>query len=167
MTNRSPKILWPIDYSSMTSITHWCNWLPIDVIDYSSMTHRLLIDYYTAHKRHISCFLVPFFFIGDFFICVRRIFLYNWRSCWRNYTFTKGNERLHQLQISTRTKFSHLQKMALEALFKESRYPSQGVIEEFAKLNNLDGATVKVWFNNKRQRDTGEQNTNENRPSDA
>ena len=57
--------------------------------------------------------------------------------------------------------------MALEALFKESRYPSQGVIEEFAKLNNLDGATVKAWFNNKRQRDTGEQNTNENRPSDA
>ena len=57
--------------------------------------------------------------------------------------------------------------MALEALFKESRYLSQGVIEQFAKLNNLDGATVKVWFNNKRQRDTGEQNTNENRPSDA
>ena len=57
--------------------------------------------------------------------------------------------------------------MALEALFKESRYPSQGVIEEFAKLNNLDGATVKVWFNNKRQRDTDEQNTDENRPSDA
>ena len=54
-----------------------------------------------------------------------------------------------------------------EALFKESRYPSQGVIEEFAKLNNLDGATVKVWFNNERQRDTVEQNTNENRPSDA
>jgi len=57
--------------------------------------------------------------------------------------------------------------MALEALFKESRYPSQGVIGEFAKLNNLDEATVKVWFNNKRQRDTGEQNTNEDRPSDA
>ena len=33
---------------------------------------------------------------------------------------------------------------------------THGVIEEFAKLNNLDGATVKVWFNNKRQRDTGE-----------
>ena len=43
----------------------------------------------------------------------------------------------------------------------------QGVIEEFAKLNNLDGATVKVWFNNKRQRGTGEQNTTANRPSDA
>ena len=57
--------------------------------------------------------------------------------------------------------------MALEAMFKESRYLSQGAIEEFAKLNNLDGVTVKVWFNNKRQRDTGEQNTNENRPSDA
>ena len=57
--------------------------------------------------------------------------------------------------------------MALEALFKESRYPFQGVIEEFAKLNNLDRATVKLWFSNKRQEDTGEQNTNENRPSDA
>ena len=46
MSNWSPKILWPIDYSSMTSITHWCN--------------RLLIDYYTANERHFSCFLVPF-----------------------------------------------------------------------------------------------------------
>ena len=46
--------------------------------------------------------------------------------------------------------------MALEALNKESKYPSHGVIEEFAKLNNLDGATVKVWFNNKRQRDNEE-----------
>ena len=50
-------------------------------------------------------------------------------------------------------KISHLQKMALEVLYKESKYPSHGVIEEFAKLNNLDGATVKVWFNNERQRD--------------
>ena len=47
MSNRSPKILWPIDYSSMTSTTHWCNWL--------------LIDCYTAHERNFSCFLVPFF----------------------------------------------------------------------------------------------------------
>ena len=57
---------------------------------------------------------------------------------------------------NTRTKFSHLQKVAFEALYKESRYPSQGVIEEFlefAKLSNHDGATIKVWFNNK-QRDT-------------
>ena len=44
----------------------------------------------------------------------------------------------------------------LEAMYKDSKYLSHGVIEEFAKLNNLDGATVKVWFNNKRQRDTGE-----------
>lgn len=36
---------------------------------------------------------------------------------------------------------------ALQALFKES----QGVMEEFAKLINLDVATVKVWFNNKWQ----------------
>ena len=40
--------------------------------------------------------------------------------------------------------------MALEA-----RYLSHGVIEEFAKLNNLDGVTVKVWFNNKRTRYRG------------
>ena len=46
--------------------------------------------------------------------------------------------------------------MTLEALYKDSMYPSHRVIEEFAKLNNLDAATVKVWFNNKRQRDTGE-----------
>ena len=25
------------------------------------MIHRLVIDYYTAHERHFSCFLVPFF----------------------------------------------------------------------------------------------------------
>ena len=59
----------------------------------------------------------------------------------------KGNELLHQSQN---------QKMTLEALYKDSKYPSHRVIEEFAKLNNLDAATVKVWFNNKRQRDTGE-----------
>ena len=29
----------------------------------------------------------------------------------------------------------------LEAMYKDSKYPSHGVIEEFAKLNNLDGAT--------------------------
>ena len=39
MNNRSPKILWSVDYSSMTSITHWCNWL---LIDDPSMTRRLL-----------------------------------------------------------------------------------------------------------------------------
>ena len=44
------------------SITHRWHRLLIDVIDYSSMTHRLFIDYYTAHERHFSCFLVPFFF---------------------------------------------------------------------------------------------------------
>ena len=26
------------------------------------MTHRLLIDYYTAQERQFPCFLVPFFF---------------------------------------------------------------------------------------------------------
>ena len=50
----------------------------------------------------------------------------------------------------------HLHKMALEALYKDSKYLSHGVIEEFVILNNLDGETVKVWFNKKRQRDTRE-----------
>ena len=38
------------------------------------MTHRLLINYYTAHERHFSSFLVPFVFVCDSFICVRRHF---------------------------------------------------------------------------------------------
>ena len=65
------------------SITHRWHRLLIDVIDYSSMIHRLLIDYYNAHERHFSCFLVPFFFVSDSFICVRRIFPCIWRS-WRS-----------------------------------------------------------------------------------
>ena len=44
MSNRSPKI---VAHRFLT-----------DVIDYSSMTHRLLIDYYIAHERH---FFVTFF----------------------------------------------------------------------------------------------------------
>ena len=147
MSNRSPKILWPIDYSSMTSITHWCNWL---LIDDPSITHHLL--YYA--RKTLSCFLVPFFFVCDSFICVRRIFPCIWRS-WRS-CFTGKRKRAASSIANRRTKFAHLQKMTLEALYKDSKYPSHGVIEEFAKLNNLDAATVKVWFNNKRQRDTGE-----------
>jgi len=44
----------------------------------------------------------------------------------------------------------------LDAFFLVSQEVSIPVIEQFAKLNNLDGATVKVWFNYKRERDTGE-----------
>ena len=37
--------------------------------------------------------------------------------------------------------------------------PSQKVLyKTLPSLNNLDGATVKVWFNTKQQKDTGEQN---------
>ena len=45
MINRRQKILWPIDYSSMSSITHRCHWLFIDAIDYSLSTYWLLIVY--------------------------------------------------------------------------------------------------------------------------
>ena len=82
MSNRSPKTLWPIDYSSMTSITHRCNWLPIDVIDYS-------LTIILCRKTHSLPSCTPFC-VCDSFICVIRSFLYNWHSCWRNYPFAKG-----------------------------------------------------------------------------
>ena len=46
ISNQSPKILWPMDYSSMT---HW------------------LLDCYTMHKRNFSSFLAPFVFRLWFF----------------------------------------------------------------------------------------------------
>ena len=56
MSNRSPNILWPIDYSSMISITHWCNWL---LVDDPSITHWLL--YFTRKTLFLlSC--TAFFF---------------------------------------------------------------------------------------------------------
>ena len=59
-SNRSPKILWPINYSLMTSISHWCNWLLINDI---SITHQLL---YCARKTLLlSCTI--FFFVCDSF----------------------------------------------------------------------------------------------------
>ena len=58
------------------SITHRWHRLVIDVIDYSSMTHRSLIGYYTAHDRHYSCFLVPM-------ICFRLWFFY---LCWTHFS---------------------------------------------------------------------------------
>ena len=91
-----------------------------NAIDDSSMTHRSLIDYHTGHERHFSCFLVPFFFVCHSFICIKQ---------------EKGNELLHQPQIGGRNfrKFSHLQKMALETLYKDIKFPSHEVIEEFCK----------------------------------
>ncbi len=88
MTNRSPKILWPIDYR-----------LLIDVIDYLLMlliTHRWSIDYsstkyYTAHKKHIFCFLVPFFRLWFFFKSVLDVlFFITGVSVDENYPFIKS-----------------------------------------------------------------------------
>ena len=53
------------------SIAHQWHWLLIDVIDHSAMTHRLLIDYYTAHERHFSCLLVSFNFFRLWFFYQR------------------------------------------------------------------------------------------------
>ena len=68
MSNRNPKILWPINYSSMTSISHWCNWL---LIDDPSITHRLL---YCAGKTlfllssTIFSFVILFSVLDAFFL---------------------------------------------------------------------------------------------------
>ena len=82
---------------SALSITHRWHWLLIDVTDYSSMIHRLLIDYYTAHERHFSCFLVPHFFVCDSLICVRGIFPYIWSSRWRGWDAKCTNTNDSQL----------------------------------------------------------------------
>ena len=69
MSNRSPKILWPIDYLSMTSITHWCNWL---LIDDPSITHRLLC----CARKTLFLLSCTIFFVCDSFMCWTHFSLY-------------------------------------------------------------------------------------------
>ena len=108
MSNWSPKILWPIDYLSMTSITHWCNWL---LIDDPLITHRLL---YCARKKLFLLSCPNFFFVCDSFNCVRPIF-----PC------------ICQVPVDD-----------LEMQSASHQY-KWFLIVQFAKLNNLDKATVK------------------------
>ena len=98
------KFLWPIDYSLMTSITHWCN--------------SLLIIYCTAHERHyqyvsfvilLSMFVILFSMLDAFFL-VSEVPVDNFKMQSANHKY---------------------------------RWSS---IVQFAKLNNLEGATIKVWF---------------------
>ena len=95
MSNRSPKILWPIDYSSMTSITHWCNWL---LIDDPSITHRLL---YCARKTLflLSCTI---FFSFVILLSVLDTFFLVSENLEDPALQEKGNELLHQPQIGGR-----------------------------------------------------------------
>ena len=51
---------------------------------------------------------------------------------------------LYQLQIAGQKSLTCKKRLVKQFFFNESRYPSHGVIEELAKLNNLDGATNKV-----------------------
>ena len=112
MSNRSPKILWLIDYSLMTSITHWCNWL---LLNDPSITHGLL---YYVRKTLLLLSCTTFFCLWFFCLC-----------------------QMH---------FSLYLELLLTMLRRKVLITN---IVQFAKLNNLDRATVKVWFNNKRQRD--------------
>ena len=95
MSNPSPKILWPIDYSSMTSITHWCNWL---LIDDPSITHHLL---YCAEKTLflLSCTI---FFSFVVLLSVLDAFFLVSGDPEDPALQEKGNELLHQLQIGGR-----------------------------------------------------------------
>ena len=62
------------------------------------------------------------------------------------FCFTGKRKRAASSTANRRTKFLHLKKMAVEASYKDSKYPSHGVIEEFEKLNNLDGAPGPCGF---------------------
>ena len=91
-------------------ITHRWHRLLIGAIDYSSMTHRLLIDYYATHERHFSCFLVRHFFLFVIFLTISEV---------------------------------PVDDVETQSANRKYRWFS---IVQFSKLNNLDGATVKVWF---------------------
>ena len=87
------------------SITHRWHRLLIDVIDYSSMTHRSLVGYYTAHERLFSCFLV---FVCDSFICVRRKF----PGIWSNVDdVTKTQSANWQIQMLRNCAIFHLTQL--------------------------------------------------------
>ena len=49
--------------------------------------------------------------------------------------------RLYQLQIAGQKSLTYKKRLVKQFFYKDSSYPSHGVIEELAKLNNLDGAT--------------------------
>ena len=107
MSNRSSKILWSIDYSSMTSITHWCNELLID--DPSTVVLR------TKETFLASCTI---FFPLWFFLSVLGAFF-------------------HVSEVP-------VDDVEMQSANHEYKWFS---IVQFTKLNNLDGATVKVWSN--------------------
>ena len=119
------------------SITHRWHRLLIDVVDYSSMTHRLLIVYYSAHERHFSCFLVPFFFVSDSFICVRRIFLVS-EVPEDPALQEKGNELLHQPQIGGRN-FRICRKWPLRPCTKTASIHRTELLKNLQNWTTLTG----------------------------
>ena len=102
MSNWSPKILWPIDYSSMTSITHRCN--------------SLLINYCTVHERHLYHFVL--------FVILLSMFV---------------------ILLSMLEAFFLVSEVPVDDSSANYKYRWSSIVQ-FAKLNNLEGATFKVWF---------------------
>ena len=133
MTNR-----WVIEAQKFggLSITHRWHRLLIDVInDYSSMTRRLLIVYYTAHERHFSCFLVPFFFVCD---SVLDAFFLVSEDPEDPALQEKGNELLHQPQIGRRN-FRICRKWPLRPCTKTASIHRTELLKNLQNWTTLTG----------------------------
>ena len=125
------------------SINHQWHRLLIDVIDYSWMIHRLLIDYYTVHERHFSCFLVPFFFFScGIFLSVLNAFSLYLKFLW---TMLRCKVLITNADDSQLCNISLCPTLYLITKQQDSNQPVWNW--QFVNLDNLDGATVKVWFN--------------------
>ena len=163
ISNRSPKFCG-------LSITHRWHRSLIDVIDYSSTIILRTEDSFLLSCTDFFSFVILLSVLDTFFLITEvpvddvetqsanhkyRCFSVVQYFTLPNSLFLEQNNWTVTNQYENdRRKYENeifaFQKMALEALYKDSKCPSQGVIEEFAKLNKLDGATIKVWFNNKR-----------------
>ena len=119
------------------SITHRWHRLLIDVIDNSSMTHRLLIDYYTAHERHFSCFLVPFFSFVILLSVLDAFFLVS-EDPEDPALQEKGNELLHQPQIGGRN-FRICRKWPLRPCTKTASIHRTELLKNLQNWTTLTG----------------------------
>ena len=68
MSNRSPKILWPIDYSSMALITYWCNWLLVDDLSITALKTLLFLSCTIFSFESLLSLLDAFFLVSEAFL---------------------------------------------------------------------------------------------------
>ena len=123
------------------SITHRWHRLHIDVIDYSSMTHRLLIDNYTAHERHLSCLLVPFSFFRWWFLYLCQTHFSVHFSLYLKFRLTmsrrkSANHKLYRW-------FSIVQYFTLPNWTVTNQYGNE--TNKYADKNRLRGYRPSLW----------------------